>query len=238
MATTGMNASMVLSIGIFFTLIIVGLSGYLPGALFHGLTAHGVPAAAASRVAHLPPTATVFAAFLGYNPIQNLLGPSGVLAHLTHAQSTFLTGRSFFPSLIAGPFSHGLHEALDFAIAACLVAAGASALMGKQYFYQAPAEPAEVGPDRADRTDMEETVPAEPNGNGSVGKTLGTPVGATIGTTNGYGDGPEQSGECLPADRPVWSSSIPSPANRGSVVVDTLVIVDRVRIRATRPGVC
>jgi len=138
MATTGMNASMVLSIGIFFTLIIVGLSAYLPTALFHGLTQHGVPAAAAHRVASLPPTASVFAAFLGYNPIQNLLGPTGVLAHMPHAQAVFLTGRSFFPSLIAAPFAHGLHEALDFAIACCLVASGASAMMGRQYYYQAP----------------------------------------------------------------------------------------------------
>ncbi len=138
MSATTMNSAMVLSIGIFFTLIIVGLAAYLPSALYHGLTAHGVPAVAAHGVADLPPTSSVFAAFLGYNPVQNLLGPSGVLAQLPHAQVVFLTGRSFFPSLIAGPFSHGLHEALDFAIIACLVAAGASALMGKQYFYRAP----------------------------------------------------------------------------------------------------
>jgi MFS family permease len=140
MGATTMNAAMVLSIGVFFTLIIVGLAGSLPAALYQGLTAHGVPAAAAHQVANLPPTSSVFAAFLGYNPIQNLLGPSGVLAHLTPAQATFLTGRSFFPSLIAAPFSHGLHEALDFAITACLVAATASALMGKQYYYKAPSD--------------------------------------------------------------------------------------------------
>jgi MFS family permease len=138
MVSTTMNAAMVLSIGIFFTLIIVGLSVDLPATLYHGLTAHGVPAAAAHKVADLPPTSSVFAAFLGYNPVQSLLGPSGVLSHLNHAQSSFLTGRSFFPSLIAGPFSHGLDEALDFAAGACLVAAGASAMLGKQYFYQAP----------------------------------------------------------------------------------------------------
>jgi MFS family permease len=149
MATTGMNASMVLSIGIFFTLIIVGLSAYLPDALFRGLTAHGVPIAAAHKVAALPPTSSVFAAFLGYNPVENLLGPSGVLSHLSHAQASFLTGRSFFPSLIAEPFSHGLHEALDFAIIACLVAALASALMGKQYFYKAPAAATTVDADPA-----------------------------------------------------------------------------------------
>jgi MFS family permease len=138
MVSTSMNAAMVLSIGIFFTLIIVGLSGYLPSALFEGLTAHGVPAAAARRVASLPPTSSVFAAFLGDNPVKSLLGPSGALAHLSSSQVTFLTGRAFFPSLIAEPFRHGLHEALDFALACCLLAAAASAMLGKQYFYRAP----------------------------------------------------------------------------------------------------
>ncbi len=121
----------VLSIGIFFTLIITGLASRLPATLTRGLTAQGVPAAAAARVAHLPPTATVFGAFLGYNPIASLLGPTGVLTRLPHARAAYLTGRSFFPDLISGPFSAGLHEAFDFAIAAMLIAAAASWLRGK-----------------------------------------------------------------------------------------------------------
>jgi MFS family permease len=141
MGATIMNSAMVLSIGIFFTLIIVGLSAQLPTTLYHGLTAHGVPAAAARRVADLPPTSSVFSAFLGYNPVQSMLAPSGVLAHLRPDQAAFLTGRSFFPKLIAVPFGHGLHEALDFALTACLVAAAASVMLGRQYFYQAPAPP-------------------------------------------------------------------------------------------------
>ena len=135
MGAVSMNSAMVLSIGIFFTLIIVGLSGYLPTALFQGLTAHGVPAAAARKMADLPPTSSVFAAFLGYNPVESLLGPSGALAHLTKAQQVFLTGRSFFPTLIATPFKHGLDEALDFAVACCLLAAGASSMLGKKYVH-------------------------------------------------------------------------------------------------------
>ena len=126
MTTTAQNAAQVLSIGIFFTLIIVGLSASLPQTLYAGLTAQGVPTAAAHTVAGLPPTASVFGAFLGYNPIQSMLGPSGVLAHLPRGHAAYLTGRSFFPSLIAGPFANGLHEAFDFAIAAMLVAAAAS----------------------------------------------------------------------------------------------------------------
>jgi hypothetical protein len=117
---------MVLSIGIFFSLIITGLSAHLPAAMNAGLTAHGVPAAAANQVAHLPAVAVLFAAFLGYNPIQQLLGP--VIHQLPVSQADFLTGRSFFPSLISGPFSDGLAVAFVFAIAACLIGAVASLL--------------------------------------------------------------------------------------------------------------
>jgi MFS family permease len=131
MSTTTQNSAMVLSIGIFFTLIITGLAARLPSTLFHGLTAQGVPAAEAARIAHLPPTATVFGAFLGYNPVASLLGPTGILATLPHARAAYLTGRSFFPSLISAPFASGLHEAFDFAIAAMLIAAAASWLRGK-----------------------------------------------------------------------------------------------------------
>src|SRR5580658_1287531 len=131
MSTTAQNSAMVLSIGIFFTLIITGLAARLPVTLARGLTAQGVPAVAAAKVAALPPTATVFGAFLGYNPIASLLGPTGVLAHLPKARVAYLTGRSFFPDLISGPFSNGLHEAFDFAIVAMLVAAAASWLRGK-----------------------------------------------------------------------------------------------------------
>jgi hypothetical protein len=180
MVSTTMNAAMVLSIGIFFTLIIVGLSADLPTTLYHGLVVHGVPAAAARKVADLPPTSSVFAAFLGYNPVQSLLGPSGVLAHLTHAQSSFLTGRSFFPSLIAGPFSRGLHEALDFAAGACLVAAVASAMLGKQYFYQAPAPGPNTGPGPSPKA----TAPAS----SPVLVTAGRSEKALAGTQSGPED--------------------------------------------------
>jgi MFS family permease len=148
MGATMMNGAMVLSIGVFFTLIIVGLSSSLPGTLYHGLVAHGVPAAVARRLSHLPPTSSVFAAFLGYNPIRQLLGATGVLAHLPHAQAVYLTGRSFFPKLIATPFRSGLHVALDFAAAACLIAAGAGWLIGTDYHYRSPGE---EGGERSDQ---------------------------------------------------------------------------------------
>jgi hypothetical protein len=140
MSATFQNAAMVLSIGIFFSLIIAGLSGSLPGAMSTGLAAHGVPQADANQVAQLPAVAVLFAAFLGYNPIQQLLGP--VVNTLPPDQASYLTGRSFFPSLITGPFAEGLHVAFWFAIAACVIAAIASWLGGNG---KPPGEPAGAG---------------------------------------------------------------------------------------------
>ncbi len=141
MTSTFQNSAQVLSIGIFFTLMIIGLSSTLPGTLFHGLVAHDVPASVANTAAHLPPVSILFSAFLGYSPIQHLVGPA-ILAHLPAGQGAALTGRSFFPALISGPFASGLHTAFDFAIGACLAAAGMSWLRGGKYHYQEESEPA------------------------------------------------------------------------------------------------
>jgi MFS family permease len=140
MATTFQNSALVLSIGIFFSLMILGLANTLPPTLDHGLVAQGVPKGDAARVSHLPPVGLLFASFLGYNPMQELLGP--VLPHLSHAHATYLTGRTYFPQLMSRPFSDGLHEAFDFAIAACLIAAGASWLRGGKYVHGLEEEPA------------------------------------------------------------------------------------------------
>ncbi|MDO5752387.1 MFS transporter [Arthrobacter sp.] len=134
MSTTFQNSAMVLSIGIFFSLMITGLARSLPATLTAGLTAHGVAAADAGRVAGLPPVSVLFASLLGYNPVQTLLGPAA-LAHLPASDAGYLTGRAFFPALISGPFADGLAVAFGFAIVACLVAAVASALRGGKYAY-------------------------------------------------------------------------------------------------------
>jgi hypothetical protein len=107
MRATFQNTGTVLSIGLFFSLLIAGLAVRLPTALYAGLTANGVPAATADRVAHAPPVGSLFAAFLGENPVRALLGPA-VLDRLRPEQAATLSGHSFFPDLIAGPFKHGL----------------------------------------------------------------------------------------------------------------------------------
>jgi MFS family permease len=137
MNSTFQNSAQVLSIGIFFTLMIIGLSSTLPGALYHGLVDHGVPQTAARQAAGLPPVTSLFAAFLGYSPVQHLLG-SPVLLHLSPANRAALNARGFFPSLISQPFRNGLHAAFEFAVLACLVAAGASWLRGGKYIYSEP----------------------------------------------------------------------------------------------------
>ena len=129
MLATFMNSASVLSIGVFFTLMIIGLASGLPHTLQHGLVAHQVPAADAARISHLPPVATLFASFLGYNPMATLLGPH-VLASLPAGQAHELTGRSFFPHLISSPFHSALVYAFVFAILACAIAAVASMLRG------------------------------------------------------------------------------------------------------------
>jgi MFS family permease len=134
MNQTFQNSAQVLSVGIFFTLMIIGLAASLPAALSSGLQAHGVSATTAQSVAHTPPVSILFAAFLGYNPLEHLIGPHA-LASLSASNHAIVTGRTFFPQLISGPFRAGLHEAFLFAIVACLIAAAASLMRGGKYHH-------------------------------------------------------------------------------------------------------
>jgi hypothetical protein len=129
-----MTAGTVLSIGVFFSLLIAGLARSLPTTLGSGLQAAGVPADAAQRAAELPPVGSVFAAFLGFNPVEALLGPS-VLAQLPPDQAARITGQQFFPQLISDPVHSGLVVVFLAAAGLALVAAVASALRGGRYVH-------------------------------------------------------------------------------------------------------
>ena len=161
MNQTFQNSAQVLSVGIFFTLMILGLSSSLPATLSSGLKAHGVAAAVASHVSHEPPVSILFAAFLGYNPIQQLVG-AHTLAGLSAVNRATVTGRAFFPRLISGPFQTGLHEAFIFAIAACLIAAAASLMRGGRYQHSEPqaAAPASAPPVPAEEGERGPAMPA------------------------------------------------------------------------------
>jgi MFS family permease len=128
MLNTFQNSASVLSIGFFFTIITLGLAATLPHALFSGLTAQGIPSAPARAISHLSPIGSLFAAFLGINPIHELLGSHLLSQPGVHAG--YLTGRSFFPHLISGPFGHGLRLAFVLAAVMCFIGAVFSWMRG------------------------------------------------------------------------------------------------------------
>jgi MFS family permease len=135
MLNTFQNSATVLSMGLFFTIVTVGLASRLPSHLYKGLTAAGVAPGPAHLVASEPPIGSLFSAFLGYNPIKELLGPTGALQHMPAKQVAYITGRTFFPKLLEEPFAGGLHLAFTFAAIATGIALIASAVRGKQYFH-------------------------------------------------------------------------------------------------------
>ena len=134
MRATFQNSGSLVSIGVFFSIITIGLASSLPSTLFNGLTRAGVPGTTANTIAHLPPTAALFAAFLGYNPMATLV-PANVLHALPLDRQAALLGHSFFPNLISSPFMIGLHGVFYLSAAMCFIAAVASFLRGKRYVY-------------------------------------------------------------------------------------------------------
>jgi len=135
MRSTYQNSGTALSIGVFFSLMIAGLAGSLPQTLTSGLQRHGVARAVAHQIGSLPPVSSLFAAVLGVNPVQHLLAVRGVLPLLPAASRHVLTGRTFFPSLISGPFHQGLTVVFAVATALAVVAGLASALRGGRYIH-------------------------------------------------------------------------------------------------------
>nr|WP_277349060.1 MFS transporter [Streptomyces sp. HNM0575] len=176
MRSTFQNSGTALSIGLFFSLMISGLAGSLPGALESGLRSHGVPAGTAGHVAELPPVSTLFATFLGHNPIGHLLGPSGVLERLPEHAVRTLTGTRFFPELVSGAFHHGLVTVFSAATAMALVAALASGLRGRRGAEPYGKEPYGKSP-----------YSKGPGGKGPGGKG---PGGEGPGVTDPDGEGP------------------------------------------------
>ncbi len=172
------NASMVLSMGIFFTLMISGISADLPGSLYRGLVRQHVPAATASAISHLPPISSLFASLLGYNPIRQILSPA-TLAQLPAHSVTVLSGRTFFPELLTKPFSGGLTIAFTFGAIACALSAVCSLLRGGKYVHVAAAH-------------------ADPG----IGPVDAAPVGTGADGTGADGTGADGKARRAPAQEP------------------------------------
>ncbi len=167
MRSTFQNSGTSLSIGVFFSLMIAGLSASLPKTLTAGLQQQGVPHDVALGIGTLPPVSSLFAAFLGENPVQHLLAPSGALAALPAANQQVLTGRQFFPQLLSGPFHHGLVVVFSVAAGLSVLAAVASLLRGGRYLHPGTADAPIIG-QRTDHSKNAATV-EEIDGNNSGG---------------------------------------------------------------------
>jgi hypothetical protein len=141
MRATFQNAATLVSMAAFFSIVVIGLASSLPTALFSGLTHAGVPAQVAEAIAHLPPTAALFAAFLGYNPMAILL-PASVQHALPAASRAYLLSKSYFPNLISSPFMVGLRAVFYLSAVLCLIAAVASMLRGQRYIHDYAAQEA------------------------------------------------------------------------------------------------
>ncbi len=198
MLNTFQNSATVLSMGLFFTIVTLGLASRLPAHLYRGLVGAGVDPSAAHLVASEPPIGSLFSAFLGFNPIKQLLGPTGALQKLPAHQAAYITSRSFFPNLISEPFAGGLHLAFTFAAGATAIGVVASALRGKRYFYatkpvldelaKGEAESAAlVGLDEsAAVADLDTAAPGGPAPNGRLA-TSGSPGDEELDASRGGG---------------------------------------------------
>ncbi|MCL2584650.1 MAG: MFS transporter, partial [Streptosporangiales bacterium] len=158
MRSTFQNSGMSLSIGIFFSLLIAGLASTLPKTLTAGLVKAGVPTATASAIGHLPPVSTVFSAMLGYNPVQNMLSQAGLMNKLPASDISHLTSKTFFPTLISGPFHHGLTIVFIAAATMSVLGAIVSLLRGKKFVFEDEPEPSPAAT----------TAASEVSGNGTA----------------------------------------------------------------------
>jgi MFS family permease len=190
MLNTFQNSATVLSMGLFFTIVTLGLASRLPSHLYRGLVAAGVSPSAAHLVASEPPIGSLFSAFLGYNPIKELLGPTGALQHLSAHQAAYITGRSFFPKLIEQPFAGGLHLAFSFAAGATVIAIVASAVRGKRYMHVTEPlrdELAEGAAEEGGLVGLDAIASAEFTANGRTAASGGADSGDKLDTPHGSG---------------------------------------------------
>jgi len=173
MLNTFQNSAAVLSIGFFFTVITIGLASKLPQALVKGLSAQGVPHAAAVAASHVPPIGSLFAAFLGINPLKEIVSPAVLASPAVHAK--VLLSHGFFPGLISAPFAHGLRLAFTLAALFCFVGAVFSWLRGagQSQVFHSMSDDVEVGLSGAGEMAMSEV------GAGSSGAYLDEEAGVT-----------------------------------------------------------
>ena len=137
MRATLQNTGQTVSLAIFFTVIITGLSNSLPKALSNAMTTAGIPQLA-SAFSSISPTSALFSAFLGYNPMQSILSLpqfASVVSQIPPTTLSYLEGHTFFPNAIAPAFISALDLAFYIGAALSVAAAIASLLRGRVYIH-------------------------------------------------------------------------------------------------------
>jgi len=138
MRATLQNTAQTISLALFFTVIIAGLSSSLPSALSGALTSAGVPQLA-TIFSSISPTSALFSAFLGYNPMQSILANpqlASAVAQIPSSTRIYLEGQTFFPHAIAPSFVSALDLSFYIGAALSLAAALASLLRGRAYIHE------------------------------------------------------------------------------------------------------
>ena len=125
MLTTLRNVGTTASMGIFFTILILGLTTSLPHTLSSAVISAGGGSTLAGEMSKLPPTEAIFGALLGINPAKVILGllPASALASIPHSAIATMTARAWFPRIFAPAFIKSLHTV--FYAGAAIVFAGA-----------------------------------------------------------------------------------------------------------------
>ena len=132
-----MNTGTSIGTSILFTTVILTLSNSLPGYFASAAAAVGAPQLGVAIFQKIAPTSALFAAFLGYNPMQTVLAslPSSLTSTLSASTIATLTGNSWFPNAFAPAFMASLRVAIYLNAALAFTAAVASVVRGKRYIY-------------------------------------------------------------------------------------------------------
>ncbi len=129
MLTTMRNVGTTASMGIFFTILILGLTSILPGTIFSGLTTAGLGSSLSKTISsQIPPTDAIFSALLGISPMKEIVSllPSSVSSGIPTSVISTITARTWFPGVFAPAFMSSLRIVFYSAFAITLTGAALS----------------------------------------------------------------------------------------------------------------
>ena len=121
MFSTLRNVGSTASMGIFFTILIVAMTGVLPHSLFSGLTSAGVNTSVAKSLSSLPPTDAIFSALLGINPVSELITLLHISSQISPSALSAISATKWFPGIFAPAFMSSLRKVFYVALTITLI---------------------------------------------------------------------------------------------------------------------